>query len=190
MKTQGMGSSPWEFCCQGEQRHGSDGWKAGGSRQRRLFTWEKLCGLWGRSRDAGVRRGVAVALALSGGQAWPPGRGQWAAAGAWGGLGGSVCPRGGQQHLCVGFLPAPQAQVPRGSNSGHRGPFPGPLPHATPQPWQPGGVQAQGPICRWNLGAESQQAGVGLSCGLLRILSFTKTARIWFPALLIIGGSY
>lgn len=47
-----------------------------------------------------------------------------------------------------------------------------------------------GLTCRWNLRAEPRQVGLGLSCGLLWILSFTKMARVWFPASLIIGGSY
>lgn len=73
-------------------------------------------------------------------------------------------------------------------------PLRGSLPHAA-QALAAGRGPSRGPICRWNLSA-APTSGLGLSCGLLcsaqqgGILSFTSTARVWFPALEIIAGSY
>lgn len=64
------------------------------------------------------------------------------------------------------------------------------LPTGRPPAPAAGRGLSAGPTCRWKLRAKPWQASLGLSCGLLRILSFTKMARVWFPAFLIIGGSY
>ena len=55
------------------------------------------------------------------------------------------------------------------------------------------GVQDLGAVCRWDLGVGVRVVR-GLSCGTSSaqqggILSFTRTARIWFSASEIIGGA-
>ena len=120
-----------------------------GSGEGQLLMWGNCVASWGRPSATGVRAGAAATLAVSEGQACPPDEGRGRRRGRGGQLGHPCAP--GVLGSISECPPAPQAQGPHGSNSGHQVPLPGPAHRPPPSPgsWM-------GSECRPDLSLEPQ----------------------------------
>lgn len=155
---------------------------------------EKFFGLQGKIQWHRGEKGSHGALVWRrrGGRALDEGRGSDQGVGR---AGRCWVPPGTMGRISVwGFCQPRRPRVFVGGDSGPRGPLPVP-PTCQPPALAAGGGPGPGPHMLLEAQPKPPQANLGLSCGLVRSaqqggsLSFTKTARVWFPASLIIGGS-